>query len=279
MTGFTHAYICATCGVQYEPSLRPPASCMVCDDARQFIGWDGQTWTTLGELRADHANRIEDLEPGLTGIGTQPNFAIGQRALLVRTEHGNLLWDCITLIDDATVESVRRLGGIDAIAISHPHYYSAMIEWSQEFDARVYLHEEDRSWVMRQSPRISFWQGETLALFGGLSLVRLGGHFPGATVCHWPSGAGGAGAILSGDVLQVVPDRRFVSFMYSYPNLIPLPAHVVARIARRVSEFRFDRIYGAWWDRVVQHDGRRAVARSAERYLAALATEAEEVEL
>jgi len=279
MTGFTHAYICATCGVQYEPSLRPPASCTVCDDARQFIGWDGQTWTTLGELRAEHSNRIEDLEPGLTGIGTQPNFAIGQRALLVRTDHGNLLWDCITLIDDATVESMRRLGGIDAIAISHPHYYSAMIEWSQEFDARVYLHEADRSWVMRQSPRISFWQGETLALFSGLSLVRLGGHFPGATVCHWPSGAGGSGAILAGDVLQVVPDRRFVSFMYSYPNLIPLPAHVVARIARRVSEFQFDRIYGAWWDRVVQHDGRSAVARSAERYLAALATGVEEVEL
>lgn len=279
MTGFGQAYICATCGVQYEPSLRPPSSCAVCDDARQYIGWDGQIWTTLDELRAGHSNRIEDLEPGLTGIGTQPNFAIGQRALLVRTEYGNLLWDCITLIDDATVTSVRRLGGIAAIAISHPHYYSAMIEWSQEFDAAVYLHEADRSWVMRPAPRINFWRGETLALFGGLSLVRLGGHFPGATVCHWPAGAGGEGAMLAGDVLQVVSDRRFVSFMYSYPNLIPLPGHVVARIARRVSEFRFDRIYGAWWDRVVQQDGRNAVARSAERYLAALSSEAEEIEL
>jgi len=279
MTGFAQAYICATCGVQYEPSQRPPASCEVCDDVRQYIGWDGQIWTTLDELRASHSNRMEELEPGLTGIGTQPNFAIGQRALLVHTEHGNLLWDCITLIDDATVTSVRRLGGIAAIAISHPHYYSAMIEWSQEFDAPVYLHEADRSWVMRPAPPINFWRGETLALFGGLSLVRLGGHFPGATVCHWPAGAGGEGAILAGDVLQVVSDRRFVSFMYSYPNLIPLPGHVVARIARRVSEFRFDRIYGAWWDRVVQQDGCNAVARSAERYLAALSSEAEEVEL
>ena len=132
---------------------------------------------------------------------------------------------------------------------------------------------------MRPAPCINFWAGETLALFGGLSLVRLGGHFPGATVCHWPAGAGGEGAVLAGDVLQVVSDRRFVSFMYSYPNLIPLPAHVVTRMARRVSELRFDRVYGAWWERVVDRDGRAAVARSAERYCAALASEADELEL
>jgi hypothetical protein len=279
MAGFVHAYICATCGVQYEPSQKPAASCTVCEDARQYVGWDGQVWTTLDELRVGHSNRIEELEPGLTGIGTEPNFAIGQRALLVRTGEGNLLWDCITLMDDATVTKVRGLGGIAAIAISHPHYYSAMVEWSREFEAPIYLHEADRRWVMRPAPAIQFWPGETLALFGGLSLLRLGGHFPGATVCHWPAGAAGEGALLAGDVLQVVPDRRFVSFMYSYPNLIPLPAHVVARMARRVAEFRFDRVYGAWWDRVVQHDGHNAVARSAERYVAALASEAEELEL
>lgn len=62
---------------------------------------------------------------GLVGIGTEPSFAIGQRALLVRTPQGNVLWDSITLIDDATVDAVRKLGGIRAIAISHPHYYSS----------------------------------------------------------------------------------------------------------------------------------------------------------
>jgi hypothetical protein len=76
-----------------------------------------------------------------------------------------------------------------------------------------------------------------------------------------------------------VHDRRYVSFMYSYPNLIPLPGHIVARMARRVDELRFDRIYGAWWGRVVERDGRAAVRRSAERYLAALRCEADELEL
>lgn len=251
----------------------------MCEDSRQYVGWDGQQWTTLEDLRARFTNRIEELEPDLTGIGTEPAFAIGQRALLVRTSEGNLLWDCITLIDEATVTAMRDLGGIAAIAISHPHYYSSMVEWSREFDAPIHLHEADRGWVMRPSPTIRFWSGDSQPLFGGLTLVRLGGHFPGATVCHWLAGAGGEGAMLAGDVLQVVQDRRFVSFMYSYPNLVPLPGRIVARIARQVAAYGFDRIYGAWWGRVVERDGQAAVARSAERYLAALASESAEVEM
>jgi glyoxylase-like metal-dependent hydrolase (beta-lactamase superfamily II) len=272
-------YICVTCGVQFAPGDAEPDHCPVCEDGRQYVGWGGQRWTTLEALREGHANRVEELEPGLTGIGTEPSFAIGQRALLVRTAEGNVLWDCITLLDDATVAAVRGLGGIAAIAISHPHYYSSMIEWSREFGAPVHLHEADRRWVMRPDPAVRFFSGDELALPGGLRLLRLGGHFPGATVLHWPAGAGGRGALLSGDVLQVVSDRRYVSFMYSYPNLVPLPAHVVERIARRVSDLRFDRIYGAWWDRVVDRDGEEAVRRSAQRYLAALAFEGDELVL
>jgi hypothetical protein len=67
-----------------------------------------------------------------------------------------------------------------------------------------------------------------------------------------------------------VQDRRYVSFMYSYPNLIPLPAGTVRRIADAVAPYAFDRLYGAWWGRVVQEDAQAAVARSAARYIAAL---------
>ena len=93
-----------------------------------------------------HHNLIKTVEPNLTGIGTQPSFSIGQRALLVQTPHGNVLWDCISLIDEMTITLVKALGGIAAIAISHPHYYSSMIEWSRVFDAPVYLHADDRQW-------------------------------------------------------------------------------------------------------------------------------------
>ena len=37
--------------------------------------------------------------------------------------------------------------------------------------------------------------------------------------------------------------------MYSYPNLIPLPAAAVRGIAAALEPFAFERIYGAWWGR------------------------------
>jgi hypothetical protein len=263
-------FICKTCGTQFPLSQQPPSSCPICLDERQYLGFNGQEWTTLAELQQMHTNEIRPLEPGLTGLGTRPAFAIAQRALLVQSPSGNLLWDCISLLDDATFEAVNQLGGLSAIAISHPHYYSSMIEWSRAFDAPVYLHAADRQWVMRPDPAIIFWQGETHPLWDGLTLIRCGGHFPGGTVLHWPAGAGGKGALLSGDILTVVPDRRHVSFMYSYPNLIPLPASAVQRIVAAVEPYPFDRIYGAWWERVIQQDGKAAVQRSAERYLRAI---------
>ena len=263
------AYICATCGVQFAPSAEPPDSCPICDDERQYVGWDGQRWTTLEELRQKHRNTCrEDL--GVLGVGTEPTFAIGQRALLVRSPAGNILWDCVTLLDDATVASLQAAGGFRAIAISHPHYYSAMVEWARAFDAPVLLHEADRRWVMRPDPSIEFWGGDTKSLWDGITLVRAGGHFSGGTVLHWPEGAEGRGALLTGDILQVAQDRRWVSFMYSFPNYIPLPASEIDRIAGSVEPYAFDRVYGAWWDRNVAAGAKAAVRRSADRYKRAL---------
>jgi hypothetical protein len=263
-------FICATCGTQFPASDTPPEHCPICEDERQYIGWQGQQWTTLAELQAARRNEIKEEEPGLTGIGTTPGFAIGQRALLVQAPGGNILWDCISLIDDATIAAVRDLGGIAAIAISHPHYYSSMIEWSRAFDAPIYIHADERQWVMRPDPAVRFWDGETQSLGDGLTLIRCAGHYAGAQVLHWAAGAEGRGALLTGDILQVVSDRRYVSFMYSYPNLIPLPAASVRRIVAAVEPFPYDRIHGAWWGRIVASDAKVAVARSAERYIAAI---------
>ena len=268
------ALICRTCGTQFAPNAEPPAGCPICEDERQYVGYAGQTWTTLDELRREHTNRVEAIEPDLVGIGTVPAFAINQRALLVQTAEGNLLWDCIALLDEATVEAVRALGGVRAIAISHPHYYTTMVEWAHAFGATIHLHADDREHVMRPDPAVQLWEGETLPLFGGLTLVRCGGHFAGGQVLHWPAGAEGRGALLSGDIIMVAQDRRFVSFMRSYPNLIPLSAGAVRRIVTAVAPFAYDRIYGAWWEQVVAADAQAAVERSAARYLAAIADEA-----
>ncbi len=148
-------FICRTCGTQFAATEQSPASCPICEDERQYVGWEGQQWTTLQALQQSHHNVFKEVEPGLTGIGTHPSFAIGQRALLLQTTAGNILWDCISLIDDPTIAVIEALGGISGIAISHPHYYSAMVEWSQAFDAPIYLHADDREWVLRPNPPFS----------------------------------------------------------------------------------------------------------------------------
>ena len=263
-------FICITCGTQFAATDIPPEHCPICEDERQYVGFEGQQWTTLETLQQDHRNKLETLEPNLVGIGTEPGFAIGQRALLVQTPEGNLLWDCISLLDEETIRLVNDLGGVHAIAISHPHYYSSMIEWAEAFDAPVYLHSADREYVMRPSKGICFWEGDIETLFGDLTLIRSGGHFEGGTVLHWPGGAGGDGVLLSGDIITVVQDRRWVSFMYSYPNLIPLSGRKVRQVVDSVEAFGFTRLYGAWWDKVVQADAKEAVRRSAKRYIEAL---------
>ncbi len=273
-------YICVTCGVQFAQTSTPPESCPICEDERQYVGHDGQQWTTLAELKQKHQNRIERQTNGLYGIGTEPSFAIGQRSLLVQTEQGNVMWDCISLIDDETVEQVRELGGVGAIAISHPHYYASAIEWAHAFDAKVYLHAADRQWMMRPDPLVKFWTGDTLKLQESIMLIKAGGHFAGGTVCHWAGhraeGLEGAGILLTGDVIQVVADKRWVSFMYSYPNFIPLSASKVRHIVEAVEPYSFERIYGAWWTAIVSSDAKESIRRSAKRYIAAIQEEVKE---
>ena len=267
-------FICIQCGTQFDESAEPPPSCPICEDERQFVRHDGQAWTTLERLAADHHNRLQEEAPKLLGIGTEPEFAIGQRALLLQSPGGNLLWDCISLLDQKTIAEVKARGGIRAIAISHPHFYSSMVEWAEHFDAQIFLHAKDRQWVMRESPRIHFWEGTTLSLWDGLTLINCGGHFEGGTVLYWPAASGGGrskGALLTGDIITVVQDRRYVSFMRSYPNLIPLGPTAIHRILETIEPFSFDQIYGGWWKANVSSDAKAAVTRSAQRYLRAMA--------
>src|SRR5436190_13867319 len=188
------AYICVTCGVQYAPTDQPPAHCPVCEDERQYVGQKGQRWTTLDELRRERHSEIAELEPGLTTIDTRPSFAIGQHAHLIETPAGNLLWESTSLVDEAALEAVRARGGLAAIAISHPHFYSSVVEWSRAFGgAPIWLHAADRQWVMRPDAAMRFWDGETADPLpgAGLTLIRVGGHFPGSTALLWPAGAEG----------------------------------------------------------------------------------------
>jgi glyoxylase-like metal-dependent hydrolase (beta-lactamase superfamily II) len=263
-------WTCEQCGAQFPESGEPPTSCPVCEDERQFVNWKGQRWVAREDLAKRHKLvRREDL--GLLGFGLEPSFAIGQRALLVREPDGCVLWDCVPLLTDNVVEHIRSLGGLKAIAVSHPHYYGAVADWSEAFGGvPIYLHGDDRAWITRPHPAIVPWSGESHRLSDDILIVRTGGHFAGGTVMHWRAGAEGRGALLTGDIATVAMDRRFLSFMYSYPNYIPLNAASIQRIARAIEPLAFDRIYGAWWDRNIEAGAKAAFDASVRRYLAAI---------
>jgi glyoxylase-like metal-dependent hydrolase (beta-lactamase superfamily II) len=265
------AFICTTCGSQYPATDTPPAGCVICQDGRRYVNPAGQAWTTRESMLKTHFNAFRRLGPGLMGIGTFPEFAIGQRALLLRRPEGNILWDCISFLDETTVTLVTALGGIAAIVCSHPHFIGAAVDWSHAFkNIPIYIHGMDRRFVPRLDPAMAFWEADRLELGGGVTALRCGGHFPGSSVLHWENGgAKGEGALLTADTIQVGPDGG-LSFMHSYPNLIPLDAAAVRRIAEVLAPWRFDAIYGGRWDRVIPAGAKQVLAESVSRYIDAV---------
>jgi glyoxylase-like metal-dependent hydrolase (beta-lactamase superfamily II) len=203
--------ICSACGTQFD--IADPAlltRCRICDDPRQFVPPTGQAFTTLTKLKeAGHQNKWKQFsgDDRFWSIWTEPKVAIGQRAVLIRTPLGNVLWDCITFLDAETVERIRGMGGLAAIVISHPHYYTTHLEWAETFGCPVYLSREDREWlnrVDRLGKARKFVEGtdEEVEVRGekmGVKALKLGGHFPGSLVCL------AHGRLLVADTLVTTP--------------------------------------------------------------------------
>lgn len=264
-------HVCATCGTQYADAAQPPDSCRVCTDDRQHVGRDGQRWTTHEALAASLHHRIEH-DGDFIGVGLVEPFAIPQRALLVPAGSGagNIMWDCISVVNADAVARIEQLGGIDLIAISHPHFYSAMVEWSDAFGGvPILVHAADGDWIPRPSPNIVTWDGDRHQLSDSVTLIHSPGHFPGSTVLHCDA-PNGRTALLTGDSLHVAADRRYVSVMHSVPNYIPVAAPVIDDIRRRLADLDFDDVYGFTWGLNIIGGARTAVDESFDRYLAAI---------
>lgn len=259
--------LCKACATSYEITDAHPAQCKICQDERQFVPATGQEWIASSDLLASHVNKWKQHDADILSITTVPAFAIGQRAFLLRTREGNILWDCIATLDDATKLLLNSLGGLKAIAISHPHFYTTMQDWAAEFNAPVYLHADDSEWIMRESTYITLWEGDALQLTADVSIMRLGGHFAGSSVLHW---ARGEGALFTGDTVQVTPGADAVSFMWSYPNMLPLSAVTVSEITHRLSAVKFETLYGAFEGKEIMRNAQAIVRRSGEKYIACL---------
>ncbi|MBA3377978.1 MAG: hydrolase [Chloroflexia bacterium] len=260
-------WLCATCGIEHADTTEPPARCDICSDERQHLPPGGQRWTTLAELAQDRVVSVEELEPDLYGITVDQKVGIGHRPLLVRTPAGNVLWDAPGFYDDALVEKIRDLGGLAAIASSHPHLTGVSVSLSHEFGGiPVLYNEDDRRWVRRPDDVIDFWR-DTREVLPGLTLVQCGGLFAGSAVLHWREGAGGRGVAMSGVTFLVGADRATVTFMRSYPNSIPLPERSVRKIINAIEPWPFDRLYSGFHPDLIETDAHAAVSRSAERYI------------
>lgn len=259
-------WLCATCGVERGPSAQEPTCCDICEDERQYVPSSGQRWTTVEQLRsAGHAVALEAVADRLWFVGAE-DVGIGQKAALVQTGAGNLLFDPPGLIDDASVERVRALGGVSAIVASHPHMYGAQSSWSAAFDdAPVWIAEADRGWVGRWTPAMRTWS-ESFEVLPGVVLDQVGGHFPGSTVALWSDAPTlGRGVLLAGDAIFPVADGG-VTFLRSYPNRIPLSGAVVRRIADRVGRFEYDYLYNNF-GAAIGPGADATVQRSAMRYV------------
>ncbi|KAG5298134.1 metallo-beta-lactamase [Histoplasma ohiense] len=286
--------ICSMCGAQHD--TRSAKSCKVCDDPRQYIPPEGQSWTTLRELQQSkkyhNQFRMNKNHSGLISIYTVPQVAIGQRAILCCTSAGNVLWDCITYIDDETVRRINELGGIEAIVISHPHFYSTSVHWAETFGCPVYTSAEDQEWLMRRAPvtktisaaqskdgperftGIGLWEGKELNLLGGqVMAVKVGGHFPGSSVLLWKE----TKKLLVADSVMVVPSGVYhvdrlpgttsFTFMWSYPNFIPLPPDDVYGIWKAIVDLDFDDTHGAFWERDTIGQSKKRLLESAQIYV------------
>jgi len=200
-----------------------------------------------------------------------PGFAIDQRVILAESKCGNVLWESLSIVTDDAVAEINRRGGALMIAVSHPHFYTSMAEWSEALgNIPVLLHAEDRDWVSRKAPTIEFWSGDRLNINSDLTLLHFPGHFAGSTVLHSGCAAGGGGALMLGDSIQVAMDRQQASVMHSYPNAVPVGPEVLRGILRRLDCVQFENAYGYAWGRNIIGGAKEAILNSLRRFLHAV---------
>ncbi|KAI1378886.1 beta-lactamase-like protein [Hypoxylon crocopeplum] len=259
--------VCTACGTQFPTADRQELkTCFICDDPRQFTPPTGQAFTTLDEICSSSKNTWTPVcgDNRFASIVTEPKVGIGQRAILIKTPQGNVLWDCITLIDEETIDKIKGIGGLKAIVISHPHYYTTHVEWARAFNCPVYLAAEDKQWTTQSSPHQVFVNETELDLqiegvSSGIKVLKLGGHFPGSfvslyegrlliadTLVTTPSGLGSWDTDAVGAARTRPSGMNSYSFMWSIPNMIPLSPDELQRMWSILKRYDFSSSHGAF---------------------------------
>ncbi|THX72259.1 metallo-beta-lactamase family protein [Aureobasidium pullulans] len=264
--------LCPTCGTQFDVLADNPPSgyCRICDDPRQYIPATGQAWTSLKAEAGKHETKWkqDEKDKRVWSIWAEPKLGIGQRALLIQTPHGNILWDCIAYLDKPLVDFITSLGGLSSIIISHPHFYTTHLSWSAVFSCPIYTHALDEKWLSR-SPTADtkrvLLRDKYTEIVKGVTAIQVGGHFEGSMVLHW-DGAGEEGGEEQGGHLFIAdtfvnvpsgfyrkdrpPGTTSFSFMWSIPNMIPLPPDTIHEMWKAIKPYDFTATHGLFpgWD-------------------------------
>ncbi|EFJ14067.1 hypothetical protein SELMODRAFT_423996 [Selaginella moellendorffii] len=200
-------------------------------------------WTSMSKMRLQFRNGFKTHEPQVLEIITFPKFGIGQRAFLIQTQEGNILWDCISFLDDATVAIIKSLGGLRAIATSHPHYYSTNSRWSEAFGGVP-------SGLPARKGEVLLWEGLTLLALHKSSTGLM--ELKERCFIHWRYLTGGDGQQNS-EHNEIVPkvgmDNKIVRIVRSYLNYVPLLSSHTKRIGQVIEPWDFGRLYVAFQDR------------------------------
>jgi hypothetical protein len=254
--------ICNACGTKFPVEKLLPELCPICADDRQYIPDSIQTWTSSSELAENHRVEIREINENLYQLKLVPSFSIGQRAFLVLAPEGNILWDCIPLLDENAVDFIESKGGLKAIAFSHPHFYSNMNDWAEKFACPIYIHQSDEQWIFDKSDRIKLWSGLEKEFWDGIKIHNIGGHFAGSSILQLSS----TKTILCGDTFVLSLSKKHLAAMHSYPNRIPLPISEIARIKERMNLIDFDVLHG-WFDtQSLESDAKKILENSLARY-------------
>ncbi|KAF2421006.1 hypothetical protein EJ08DRAFT_597953 [Tothia fuscella] len=253
--------ICVACGTQFDIPVDDAKDCRICDDPRQFVPPTGQEWTSLAKLREQGFKNVwtkDEVDDRVWFITSEPKIGIGQRAMFLQTEHGNILWDLTPFIDEKLIAEVNSKGGLKAIVISHPHFYNTHLEWAEALNCPVFISPEDQQWLCRadspEKPRRKFITGPIEEIILGVTAIKTGGHFPGSLVLHWDK------KLLIADSIMIVPwgEKSGIyhinrppgtisfSFMWSYPNMIPLSPKAIHVIWEAVKLFDFETMHGGF---------------------------------
>ncbi|HJP63491.1 MAG TPA: hypothetical protein VJ844_08625 [Mucilaginibacter sp.] len=258
--------ICTACGTKYPANKPVPEFCTICIDDRQYIPESGQDWTDAATLSQEHTVKITEISESLFELIVKPKFAIGQRAFLVLSPGGNILWDCIPLLTPEVVGFIQSKGGLKAIVFSHPHYYSNMDDWADKFGCPVYIHEKDSKWIMIKGKHIELWTGYEKEFWDDIRAINIDGHFPGSCLLHVPAPSP-KGVLFVGDSLYVAPSKRHVAVMHSYPNQILLPKQEFLSVFDKTKDIEFDAMYGAFEGQTLTGNAREIFQASMQRYL------------